>query len=365
LAEEAWEAIQEWLAASGRLEGMEADSYIFAPLASPMQAEASDQGEAWVEGRALSSSAILDSLKLYGRRVGIADEKLTLMALRRTATRLRMEAGDDLEEMQAFLDSREGARFTKYRLRQLPELPADAGRDWGEAEEEAAIPVRRPRPFQPGEGVKHGLYAQNQPREEVRAVLRENIQGVEEEIGGLRSLCRGLLEMEGESHHSREMAQLAEAYTLTARRLAVVIDGEKKLYRSDKARWVEDFLAGMDKAAQAMGHPPVSERAREEVKRRGNDSGMELVGRRLVEETAATRYVLRKTLGLAREAWRRGERGEFIHLADIYSMGCNRLIRLLRTEGAGQEQLAAFLEEQIQRAIGEVWEEWGVVGTRD
>jgi len=66
LSEETWEAMQGWLRASGRMEGILTVAYIFTPLREPGIPEGQEQREAWEEGRALSSSAILASLKIYG-----------------------------------------------------------------------------------------------------------------------------------------------------------------------------------------------------------------------------------------------------------------------------------------------------------
>ncbi len=96
---EVWEAMRDWGAACGRLpstgrkDGMGEGDYIFTPLVDPLRAQSGDQPGEWAKGRSLSSSQILANLKLYGRRAGIEEEKLTLRALRRTAIRLRLEAG--------------------------------------------------------------------------------------------------------------------------------------------------------------------------------------------------------------------------------------------------------------------------------
>ncbi len=75
---EVWEAIQSYLAASGRLVGMQDDNYIFVPLAEPGKAGENNTAGDWVgerypeggtPGRFLSSDQILLSLKLYGRAV--------------------------------------------------------------------------------------------------------------------------------------------------------------------------------------------------------------------------------------------------------------------------------------------------------
>lgn len=390
LPEEAWEAMRDWLRASGRLERMEAGDYIFTPLIDPLREQVGDQPGAWAEGRCLSSSQILSNLKLYGRRAGIAEEKLTLMALRRTAIRLRLEAGgnrgdsttrgdsNNLEEIQAFLDSREESKFTKSRLKRLPQLPEEGGgssEDGGDepaeppvlAEQEGpeatpmlaepAVPLRKSRPFQPGEGMTHGLYAHSQPAQEVLAMIAENIQGIEEEITGLRTLGRGLLEIQIQARSSQTAVQLADAYTHTAERLAKMIEGEKQLGQGrEEETWAEDFLAMLDREAEAAGEGPVSGEMREAAL--GGDPKLTANARRLVEEIAATRLVLRNTLRLARQAGQNGETGEYVHLTEIYSTGCYRLMQLLRAGKADQGRLASYLREQIDSAIDEESKSW-------
>ncbi len=342
--------------------------YIFTPLVDPLRAQSGDQPGEWAKGRHLSSSQILANLKLYGRRAGIEEEKLTLMALRRTAVRLRLEAGGSradgtgradstsLEQMQEFLDSREQAKFTKSRLKRLPEMPQEAGEEGEEGGEALAPPVRTGRPFQPGEGMKHGLYAHSQPVEAVMEVLKEEIQGVEEEICGLRRLGRGLLEMQIKARSSKEAGQLAEAYTLTAERLARMIEAEKQLGKKGESDdWAEEFLAGMDRVADEMGDGPVSEGIRAAAF--ANEPELATGARRVVEEIAATRLVLRNTLRLAEEAEQKGETGEYIHLTDIYSSGCNRLMKLLRMGEAERGRLAAYVMEMIESELNEVRKE--------
>jgi len=127
------------------------------------------------------------------------------------------------------------------------------------------------KPFKPGEGMIHGLYAHSQPAEAVAAVLREDITGIEEQIIGMRVLGRGLQERMDRVSSRKEAVRLGQAYTLAA--------------------------------------------------------DLSTPSRRLVEEIAATRYVLRNTFALAMET---EEDEEFVHLVEIYSIACNRLLGLLR-----------------------------------
>jgi hypothetical protein len=223
---EVWEAMERWLRAKSWnypqdklvLGWMKEGMYVFTPLRYPGRAGTGREAEDWIEDKPLSSDRLLANLKLYGRRAGIAEEKLTLMALRRTAVRMRMEEvdrvdrvdkvnridrvdrekrgdwgrggkrekeGGVLDEMKEFLESREEERYTKYRMKFLPQMPEEEGGE--ESEVEAELPVREARPFKPGEGITHEMYAHSPPPEEVRAVMEEQIEGIEEDSKG----CRG------------------------------------------------------------------------------------------------------------------------------------------------------------------------------
>ena len=304
LPEEVREAVVEWLRVSGRLEGMREESYVFTPLRYPGRAGTGRRAEDWVEDKPLSSDQLLRNLKIYGRRAGIGEEKLTLMALRRTAVRMMLdgegrntegkrhmgegriskheekkidetenpESGDEegfkrqrmkilsqiavkdgeeedfkheekkvnrvdkgkrvekvnrsdreekgrgLEELQEFMESKEEKRFMKYRMKFLPEMPeeeeGEEGGDerlWNEnIQSKLQLPVREARPFMPGEGITHGMYSHNLPPEEVRAVMEEGIEGIEEEIEGMERLGRGLLECQTKARNPKEESRLAE-----------------------------------------------------------------------------------------------------------------------------------------------------------
>jgi len=353
---EVWEAIRAALEASGRLAGMRVGDYLFAPLVDPLKADAGRRAEDWQAGKCLSTRQILSSLKLYGGLAGIEEDKLTMMALRRTAMRLRLEEGASLGEMQVFLDSHEEAKSAKYRLGRLPELPFDEGGcDEGE-EDKDSVPVRKGKPFKPGEGVTHGLYAHSQPPQAVAAVLAENIQGMEEEIVGLRILARGLLERQGQGRNEHEAAQLYEAYSIAAYRLGEVIKAEKEVTVSEKtSQWEDDFLAMLDRVAIENGREPVSDEVRKEAL--GGEPELAAASRHLVEEIASMRYVLRNVFRLAIEA---EETREYIRLVEIHSFSCVRLVKLLRMDRADTDRLGAYLMEGIDQAIREATQELGL-----
>ena len=146
---EVWAAVQAYLQAAGRIDSMQAEDYIFAPLCEPLKSEATGQAGEWNAGRYLGIERLRANLKMYGRLAGIPEEKLTLPALRHTAVLLRLEAGDNLEQIQAFLGSKAHERVTKAYLNQLPPLPQDQKppgdvQPNGEESDQPPLPVRKP-----------------------------------------------------------------------------------------------------------------------------------------------------------------------------------------------------------------------------
>jgi hypothetical protein len=350
---EVWKAMRASLAASGRLAGMRESDYIFAPLAEPGRAREINTAEAWLGDRYLSGNQILASLKLYGRLVKIPEEKLTLQTLRRTATRLRLDEGESIGDLKIFLNSQEEAKFTKHRLGKLPQLPEDE-RTSEEKEYQAQVPDRSAKPFKPGDGITHGFYANSQPEAEVLAVLAEDIQGIEEEIAGLRSLARGLVAREKETRNSKEKAKLADTHSQAASRVAEMIDAEKQLEGDGKAdAWAEEFLAALDKFAIKRGEKPMSEELRAEAL--GGEPELTIFSRCLAEEIATVRYMLRNVLELARETQ---EVAVYMRLVEIYGNGCGRLVRMLKKEGSDHGRLERHLWKGIDQAIREVNQEW-------
>jgi hypothetical protein len=353
LPEEVWSAMMDYLAASGRLAEMEAEDYIFAPLAEPGTAKDNHRAEEWVRGQYVSYSAIRASLKLYGRLAEIPEERLTMKSLRRTATRRELEAGRNTAEMQVFLDSREEEKCAKYRLGKLPEMPEE---ETGvEKSSIVEIPDRKAKPFKPGEGVIHGYYQKSQPADAVLAVLAEDIHGVEEQISGLRLLARGLVERQIAAQGSKEVAQLADAHSRAAVRLAELIDFERSLEQDGEGdSWAEDILASLDRVAVMTDTEPKSEEIRAQVL--GKDADLALSNRRLVEEIAAVRYSLRRVLSLAVET---EGLSEYVHLVEIYGKGCSRLVRLLKREGRDQDRLADNMRETLHATIMDLMREYG------
>ncbi len=105
----AWDAIEEFLRVSGRLESMQDDDYIFTPLSdnvvrlkrpdgSPVVAEGS-----WTRNRPLSAQEVNRCLRQYARLAGLETSRLHVHCLRHSAYMLYREADVPLEERSRLL----------------------------------------------------------------------------------------------------------------------------------------------------------------------------------------------------------------------------------------------------------------------
>ncbi len=352
LPDQVWQAVLEYLQASGRLEGMCPARYIFAPQVQPVVEGSGAKAEDWLEGQPLSGSAIISSLKLYGRQVGIAESKLTLAALRWTAIRLRMDQGEILEGMQVFMDTREKIKSIKYRLGRLPQLPGQSTQLAPAQARDAQVPLRQTRRLVGGESTTHGFFTHKKDMPAVKEVMQENIHGVDEEIVCLRTLMRGLCEREGDD------LRLVAAYSQAATRLGDLVSAGAPLNKEKDNPWAEEFLSKLDEIEALNGRSLISPQVREQALGLSPD-GVDATGM-VTEEIATIRLLLRN---LYRWAMQGVGSHEYLRLVELYGLGCVRLARLLKIGGGdGVDRLAKYLQDTIGKAIAELTQEWGLDG---
>jgi hypothetical protein len=372
LPAEAWQAVRLWLEQSGRLPRMQPGDYIFTPLVDPLHEAAPDRPEAWDSGKFISYDRLSDNLRLYGRRLGLPEEKLNWNSLRLTAVRLRLDAGDSPEVLYNFLDRQRKRYSIQPYLKGLPELPPSADptgpdnparperpRPAEQAADEPALPNRKPYVFQPWSNIKHGMSSFNLPPEQLSAVLAENIQGLEAEISGLRLLERALVALQITATNPREAGKLADACTLTGERLARLIEAEAQLGRPDEAaERMEGFFATMDEVHAEDEERPSGDEWRRFLEEDDDQPALAANSRSLEEETACARLVLRNIFALAESAAQSGQAAELAHLAEIYGSGCNRLVNLLRRNRSSSSRMEKKLEAMLNAALAEEQKSW-------
>lgn len=105
LPPECWEALQLYLKAVGRLEGMTAEAYVFTALTDRAGNLPSVSGLTWKPyAQPLSEREVNRLLKLYAHRAGLDSEDVHVHTLRHSAAMLMDAAGADVEEIRHFLN---------------------------------------------------------------------------------------------------------------------------------------------------------------------------------------------------------------------------------------------------------------------
>ena len=202
-------------------------------------------------------------------------------------------------------------------------------------------PVRRARPFKPGENTTHGLYSSKRDREAVRAVLKEDIHGMEQETDCLRKLMRGLLQREDDD------ARLAEAYSKATQRLRLLVTVKENIQPVKNDPDIERFLQNMDELAASHGKPPVSPQMLANAY--GITDGEMGAASKIGEEVATSRLLLRNVY---RRAFLDIDAAEYVRLVDLYGMGCVRLARLLKVErGDGSDPMRRYIDRMVDETL--------------
>ena len=300
----------------------------------------------------LSDSSLQRVLKLYGRQLGISDDKLTLSAMRRTAIRLKLDQGGDLEAMRSFLDTREKIKSTRYRLARFPLMPPDDPLDAEGNPPPVPLPLRTSTPLKGDEGFIHGFYSRRKDRRAVEAIMAEAISGVDQEIACLKRMLRHMLDLHG------DVIQIADVYTRCAQRLGELVQVTRLVHSREEDPSVEETLSQLEELAISCGGPPVSQGIRQEAL--GSSPGQQELSHEVSEEIATIRLLLRNLN--ARLLQGVGTQ-EYLRLVDLYSQGGVRLLKLIKLEqGDGSRRNSRYLNACIDEAIRLVQQEYSEQG---
>jgi integrase len=225
----AWEAMQDYLQASGRWGKMAAGSFVFAPLASPLEEAPSGRAEDWADERPMTAALVKFVLKRYARAAGLKPDLVTWTSLRHTAAMLRVEAGDEAEAINEFL-GRENAQKTRAYIERL--IDQDKKPSWDENAAEDAI-RRGPNRAQPGnqQAMKHGFYANATPE--------GGKVGLELEIENFRKVMARVNSMLNEPMGQEEFLRLVEVYGMAMTRLSNLMKAQQKIEESQPK---EDYI---------------------------------------------------------------------------------------------------------------------------
>ncbi len=167
-----WQASMDFEAEAGRLEKLKEDSYLFPAVKESLLAIPCGEAEDWKEDQPMSAALLKFTLKRYAKAAGLEAEKVTCHSLRNSAAVLRLQAGDEAEEVQSFL-RRASLNKTQDYLDKLAEQATCAEI---KAEREIKPIERGPRRAEPGnqQALKHGFYASKKdPKDGLEGVIEK------------------------------------------------------------------------------------------------------------------------------------------------------------------------------------------------
>ena len=107
-------AIIEFLEASGRMQELHAQDFVFVALADPLIHAPSGKSSDWKSSRPITQALVRFVLKQYARAAGLDPRRVTCPNLRHTAAVLKLQMGDDVEEIQEFLGRKSQHRTAEY-----------------------------------------------------------------------------------------------------------------------------------------------------------------------------------------------------------------------------------------------------------
>lgn len=356
LVDEAWQAILTYLRASSRLTDQRNppdEAYIFAVVRNLISGDNYKTLEHWIENRAVGTRQIHVILNRYGEMAGIAPEKLNLATLRHTAIAWRLEAGDSNEQLQVFMGGIQKKPVQLLRRMVQRMMDRQAGKQF-EPKEPAFLPLRKGGYNLPQATIKHGAFAGSQSPEELEAVMAENISGLDLEIGGMRMLERRLVDGLSQTTDKKEMADLMDMATRAGVWLGTMAETERAI--QEQGEIDKEFVGWSFKVFQVecerMGEKFDPDEAQAQALQFNPE--YEVENRRLMEEIATARLVVRRSLKLGLET---KVIKELVQYTRVFGYTCLRLTRLLEMQGNECSLLAAFLRSEFDRARAELLEE--------
>jgi integrase len=210
--------ILDYLTSSGRLPTLQPDDYLFASLADPLKAPAQGKPGDWRSGQPITQALIEFILRQYSRIAGLDPRQVSCRNLRHTAAILRLQAGDDIADIQRFL-GRASMQNTASYLDKLASLPKEPL--WDENPDPRPL-QRGPNRAQPGNlhALVHGFYSTRLPPEDLSALQEEAPTGLDYEIALMRIVIRRTFELSDDATNVAESAHYLDVLGMAATRLA-------------------------------------------------------------------------------------------------------------------------------------------------
>ncbi len=389
------EAVEDYLRAAGRWEGMQAGEYVFAPFVDGLNRKPSGKREDWNGSKPLSADQTHFLLKRYAGWAGLDSDKVNYHCLRHTARLLHAEAGREAESIQAFGGMQSLSKTRGYVKRMRHALRFHSGQTLqlrsgqafrlrsGQAGELAAKrgkpgehgPYQRKRgKLQPGDqlNLRHGLYAKQAPGQETggSAAPGESAEPQpkgrrEKAIARLRWVIRRTFDLGEEAQTAKQLAILLEVMGTAVERLSRLIKGARKQAerKSASSSQAEEFIKRLDEGQKGSSENgddiwPVSQEAIDPLKNRLSGE-VEEGG---FEELNRDGFGMENELSMLDRMIERAEaigRGNIRLDEGLALLNAVSQAEMRRERCAGMEETEdEKLREVFQEAIKELWKEW-------
>jgi hypothetical protein len=267
-------AIRDYLRAAGRLESMQAETFIFVPVRNILSPALLGKAEDWREGRAVSWDTMGVHLKHYAAWAGLDEKQINFHTLQTTAFMFRLEGGDTAAELGEFFDYKADTYVQKliYRLKRGDKqplwkedpkqnnniqqqhrttIPIEANPTNPQNQEDhpmqdhtndeyfsstvsptaAATPYPRP-PYiaqLPSPALQHGLYARALPESEMALAAQNRQEGLDGEIDALRVVMMRTLLRANDAEDPKDQMRLLEVFSTAAQRLSTLLKAHREL----------------------------------------------------------------------------------------------------------------------------------------
>jgi integrase len=353
------DALEEYLRAAGRWEGMQAGEYVFAPFVDPLNRKPTGRRQDWDGSKPLSVDQTQFLLKRYAGWAGLDVAQVNYHCLRHTAMLLHAQAGKEAESIQAFggRTSLHNTRAYVKRMRPAADLAVKRGKP-----DEHGPYQRKVGKAQPGNqlNLRHGMYAKQTPGQETEENTENQPQGRRKRaVARLRWVIRRIDKLGEQAQTAKQFAILLKVMGTAVERLWRLSAGarkqaEKKEGSGSRAHeFVRRLEEGQKESRQnGEGDWPVSEESIIDLKQWLFEDEEEEIN---IEEEMS---MLDEMIERAEKAGRENSRlDEALGLLDAVSQAEMRRDRCSGTQEKEQMSPDDKLQDTIHQAIRDVSEE--------
>jgi hypothetical protein len=357
----AWQAIRLYLEKSGRLPHIQAQDYIFAPLAIPLGTGIQGVDKEWDSSRYLRASFFGNNLRRFARVAGIPTGRVTMASLRNTAIMLCKQSGAGNEQLMHFTTSdytdslfRQVNSLEGNMLAHIGLLPSQNTLDDPLLDGEPHLDHHQPLspsspPTYQRQIFKHGFRTRTKIfTKQLAPILAEGREDLDQEIAALQDLNDRLYNMaEGVSDWPTHLL-LSETYSHSISRHTRMMHSNQVKQEFSQTHWLKDLYqvatrmvaAGEVEAGELENFPWGEEAASSSVDRAAYPL--------LQENIARLRFMMNKAY---QNSHRLEKPADLMRMIDGYGLMGIKLANLLELKSTGGDNLEELRERAIAQAL--------------